>query len=364
MEKLMRSFTKKFGEGSIRYLADPSIVPSALGYVPSGILPVDYVLGVPGVPLGRIVEIYGYESTGKSAVLASLLGMCQAMDGIAILVDSEHSYSSDWSTLFTVDPNKLILMQPAHLQEAGEQIIFICEELRKENPDVPVLIGIDSVAALPVVEELDRDTETHAVGLHARVLSRILRQITNLIWERRVAVVAINQQKERPPMGPAFAPGVSKIGGHSLDYHCCTQLRLSRTQILRDKGKVRGITIRIFGAKNKVAPPFRESTCSFYFDAGFDDFDFLLPLAVELGLVERKGGGWYVWGDRKFQKNEFVSLGLEREIVSKYYGDSLGEVVYGVRQLRARNIDRGVPDDSSTGTEETGEEGVKGPFTA
>jgi len=339
MEDLVNKFCKKFGEGSLKFLTDESeMFSSPEAFVPTGLLPVDYVLGRYGVPLGRIIEIFGYESVGKSAILASALGMCQRLGGIAILADTEHSYSDDWSCLFGIDPGKLLIFQPDHLQELGEQLVFLCNELREQNPDVPVLIGIDSLAATPVLEEVDEDLSDKATALHARVLSQILRKVTDLIWERKVALIWINQQKERPMMGPYSGGGIAKIGGHALDFHAAIQLQLKRKQLLKEGNEIVGITIQITGVKNKVGRPFRSAEVDYFFNTGFDDSAFVLDLGSSLGLWKKKGGGWYEFRDGStfrssdIRANPEFAQELERKVLLEFYGEELGERVLNARR--------------------------------
>ncbi|RLE62684.1 MAG: hypothetical protein DRJ47_10340 [Thermoprotei archaeon] len=339
MEDLVNEFCKRFGEGSLRFLEDErDMFSSPDAFVPTGLLPVDFVLGKRGVPLGRMVEIFGFESVGKSAVLASALGMCQQLGGVAILADTEHSYTDDWSRLFGIDPSKLLVFQPSHLQELGNQLTFLCDELRKRNPDVPVLIGVDSLAATPVLEEVDEDLSDKATALHARVLSRILRKITDLIWERKVALIWINQQKERPMMGPFGGGGVAKIGGHALDFHAAVQLQLKRKQLLKKGNEIVGITIQLTAVKNKVGRPFRTAEVDYYFDRGFDDGAFVLEMGAYLGLWKKKGGGWYVHKDgTTFRSTDArlqpeLALKLEREVLTEFYGEELGGRIFDVRR--------------------------------
>jgi len=354
MNELIKHFCKKFGNGALKTLnEEDTMFLSPQEYVPTGILSVDYVLGKYGVPLGRIVEIFGYESVGKSAVLASLLGTCQRLGGVAILADTEHSYSSDWADLFGIIPEKLLVFQPDHLQELGEQLVFLCKELREQNPDIPVVIGIDSLAATPVMEEVDEDLSDKATALHARVLSQILRKVTDLIWERRVSLVWINQQKERPMMGP-YGGGVAKIGGHALDFHCAIQIQLKRKQLIKSGNDIIGITIQAYGAKNKIGYPFRSAEVDYFFDSGFDDSAFVLELGAKLKLWKKKGGGWYeMENGETFRSSDLRESKLfdelERKVILAHYGGELGEKLLDVRHALKKRA----------GSEETGKEGLE-----
>ncbi len=310
------------------------------GYLPSGVLPLDFVTGAPGFPLGRVVEIYGLESVGKSAVIAALLGAAQSFGGTAVLADTEHAYTNDWARLFCISPESLLVLNPEHVQQAIESLVYLCDFFSKYEAPSPRILAWDSIAATPVLEEIDDDLSDKSLGLHARTLSKGLRQLTNKLEVINALLIAANQQKEKIGMwGPS---GPTKIGGHAFDFHSCLQLQLKRVSLIADpdnKNETLGMKLAITAVKNKIYRPYLTSTVYYYFDSGFDDTEFVIWFAKEVGILEDLGGGgWKKFGDVKFQGAPPAELyaEIEEKVIDTFYG------VYApsVKQLRAAKASR------------------------
>jgi len=308
------------------------------GYLPSCVLPIDYVLGMPGFPLGRVVEIYGFESVGKSAIVAALIGACHQFGGFAALCDSEFSYTDNWAQMFGVIPKDLLMLNTDNLQLVGEQFVYLCNEL--SDSVSPVVLALDSVAATPVLEEVDSDLSGKSLGLHARTLSRIFRQLTSLIAKLNALFVATNQMKEK--IGVYGSSGYTKIGGHTFDFHCAAQIQLKKTQLIKnDEGEIAGLRLDVFCVKNKLSRPYLRSSVDFYFDSGFDDSRAVLDLASQWGLVKKSGNGWYEFRGQKYQGKMPADVleDVEKTVISTFYGE-LAPKVLQVRQLRKQGVGR------------------------
>lgn len=316
MEDIVSDVQKKFGTDAIRPLSDYQADHDA-GFITSGCFSMDWVVGRPGIPLGRIVEIYGPYSSGKSTIAASCLASCQRNGGATYLVDSEHSYSDEWARTFGLDTAKLYLMDPDHLKAMFEQIAFLCKTIVERGITQPSLIVIDSVSAFPVPEELEfleggkEKDASKAMGLHARYCAKGFRILSNLIWDSKVAIICVSQLKDNPMMPYAK----SKLGGAAVDFHAAVQLQTNRTH--KDE---QSITVRLRCQKNKVAPPFRETMFDVIFNHGIDDSYAIAQAGVALGLITIKGSGWctHVPTGASFRQKDIVEqYGLE--IVSKVF---------------------------------------------
>ncbi|MCD6149043.1 hypothetical protein J7J18_06755 [bacterium] len=311
------------------------------GYLPSGVLPLDYVTGAPGFPLGRVVEIFGLESVGKSAIVAALLGSAHVLEGTAVLADTEHAYTNDWARLFCVSPEKLLVVNPEHVQEAVETFKTLCTLFKKHPAPPPRIFAWDSIAATPVLEEIDDDLSDKAAGLHARLLSKGLRQLTTALEDLNILFVATNQQKEKISIWGAS--GVSKIGGHAFDFHSCLQLQLKRVSLIphpERKNEVVGMKLSVTAVKNKIYRPYLTAPVTYYFDSGFDDTEFVTWFAKETGILkDLGGGGWKEFKGEKFQGTPPVEIfsEIEKLVVETYYGP-LANTVLQLRNLRTNQV--------------------------
>jgi len=355
LDTVVKKMERRFGSlGALE-----GVKQEARGYLPSCVLPIDFVLGMPGFPLGRVVEIYGFESVGKSAVIAAIIGACHQFNGFAALCDSEFSYTEDWARLFGVIPKDLLLLNPDNLQLVGEQFLYLCNELKDVSP---VVLALDSVAATPVLEEVDSDLSGKSLGLHARTLSRMFRQLTTHIARLNALFVATNQMKEK--IGSFGSVGYTKIGGHTFDFHSAVQILLKRTQLIKNKeDEVIGIRLEVLCVKNKLRRPYLRSSVDYYFDSGFDDSRAILSLASQWGFVKKLGGGWCEFGGQKFQgaAPPEISEAIEKSVVSAFYGD-LAPTVTQIRQMRregGEHVNNVPPDEGGEAPEISREEGVE-----
>jgi len=300
VRELVKEIRKKFGEDSVFLLTDKDLLPKhEQGFISTGLLAIDWLIGRPGLPLGRIVEIAGFESVGKSTLAAQLLLRFQKAGGLSILLDTEHSYSRDWLENLGFDLEKLFVFQPRSMEDAFGLIEFL---LKKVNHSVPLGIVWDSVSATPTEEELNGDCP---LGMHARVLSRGLRVLTNMIWERQVCLICVSKLKEK-----TIGFGHIKLGGHAIGYHAALMFEIEkRSLILVDRETV-GLKCRFVVVKNKVAPPYRSLVLDVMFDGGIQIVPSTLELLRSLKLVKELGGGWFELDGARFQRknaSEFIN---------------------------------------------------------
>jgi recombination protein RecA len=327
IEATVKAFVKKFGDGTACTLTKMFAPENVKGFVPTGNLAIDWVIGRPGFPLGRISEIAGPFSSGKSSIVAQAIGAAQKQGIVCVLADTEHSYDSSWSTRFGVDPEHLILLQPQHLEALFDEIHFIIEVVKEGKDPTPMFIVADSVSATPASAELEMEDSTgsQARGLHARIISQGLRKLSNLIWNERVALLFISQLKDNP--GIMYGTNKSKIGGHAIDFHA--GLLLETRKLAQKKGdgeteKIIGQTIQVHSTKNKFVPPFRTRTFDLFFDSGIRPKEIALSFLSDPELLGRvkAGGGWYEYGGQKYRKEQLAEL-LDESIVAEIY-QSLG----------------------------------------
>jgi len=306
MEDILTGIQEKFGKDAAFYLSSPERLVHDLGFVSTGSFSVDYVIGRPGIPLGRVTEIFGPYSSCKSSIVASIIGQCQARGGSAFLFDGEHSFTPDWVKLFNVDPERLILLQPLSIKDMFEQAAYICQAIRDSHSDKPFIVAIDSLSSFPTPEELEildpkykEEGKAHfQMGLHARYVAKGLRILSNLIWDARVALLVVSQLKDNP-MNPYSG---FKLGGEACNFHAALQLKTVKLQKSETK-----IKVRIKAEKNKLSPPFREAVFEFVFGQGIDDSLTFAEVAEELKLVTKKGGGWYEMNGQNFRAEDLIS---------------------------------------------------------
>jgi len=320
---LVKAVTDKYGSFAANLLGN---CEQSNEFLSTGSFALDDLLGK-GLPCGRLVEISGWESVGKSTLAASCLGAVQRAGGLAVLLDTEHSYRAEWASWFGIDPQQLVTIQPGTMEQVSELIPFMVEFLRKDSPDIPALIVWDSVAATPLQKEVDGEFTSKDVGLHARVMSALLRRLTNIAWARKVGLLFINQLRERP-MG--FGAGETKICGHAIDFYAACLIRVSRTEIKPDRIRCKGHC-----TKNKVATPFKTRAFDIVFDQGIDDTLAYLDYGVETKIIDKKGGGWYDSMGHKFRQGDPIP-----EIVRK----KLAERIKSGEPTKAPDPEQSSPD--------------------
>ena len=302
LEAALGHIEKQYGKGSVMKLGDSSsnMVVEA---VPTGSLGLDIALGVGGVPKGRIVEIYGPESSGKTTVALHMVAEVQKRGGIAGFIDAEHALDPVYAKNIGVDIDNLYISQP----DNGEQALEITETMVRSGA-VDIII-VDSVAALVPKAEIDGDMGDSHVGLQARLMSQALRKLTAIISKSNCVVIFINQLREK--VGVMFGNPETTTGGRALKFYASVRLDVRRTETLKQGGEMVGNHVKVKVVKNKVAPPFKQAEFDIMFGTGISREGEILDLASECNVVN-KSGAWYSYnGERIGQGRENVKIFLK-----------------------------------------------------
>ncbi len=311
LETTMTLIKRRFGDGSIMKLGESTQLD--IEVIPTGCLALDWALGVGGIPRGRIIEIYGPESSGKTTVCQHIIAEAQKLGGVAAFIDVEHALDPVYAGRTGVDIDRLLVSQP----DTGEQALEICEALVRSGA-VDVIV-VDSVAALVPQAEIEGDMGDSHVGLQARLMSQALRKLAGAISRSRCSVIFTNQLRQK--IGVMFGSPETTTGGMALKFYASVRIDIRRTEAIKNGQEVIGNRTRIRIKKNKVAPPFREAEFDILYNEGISRFGDVLDMAVQHGIVEKRGSFFFYQEARLSQGRENAkqalidnpALGLEVE---------------------------------------------------
>jgi recombination protein RecA len=294
---------KQFGKGSIMRLGQKGVI-QPIDSIPTGSISIDYALGVGGVPRGRVIEIFGPESSGKTTLALQVIAQAQKLGGMAAFVDAEHALDAAYAKKLGVDLENLLVSQP----DNGEQALEIVEVLiRSGGVDVVV---VDSVAALVPRAEIEGDMGDAQMGLQARLMSQALRKLTGVVSKSKTCLIFINQLREK--IGVMFGNPETTTGGRALKFYASVRIDIRRIASIKDGDVVVGGRTRVKVVKNKVAPPFREAEFDVMYGEGISREGDLLDLAVEKRIVE-KSGTWFAYGGERLGQGRENAKAFLRE---------------------------------------------------
>ncbi|NLH61079.1 MAG: recombinase RecA [Ignavibacteriales bacterium] len=320
LEETIAGIEKNYGKGAIMKLGDG--VVNKVEAIPTGALSLDWALGIGGIPRGRIIEIYGPESSGKTTVCLHIIAEAQKIGGLAAFIDAEHALDMQYAKRLGVDIQNLLLSQP----DFGEQALEIVDTLVRSNAlDV---IVIDSVAALVPKSEIEGDMGDSHMAVQARLMSQALRKLTAAIARSKTSVIFTNQLRSK--IGIMFGNPETTTGGNALKFYASVRLDIRRIAAIKEGNDVVGNRTRVKVVKSKVAPPFKEVEFDILYNEGINKIGDLIDLGVNIGLI-KKSGSWFTYNDDRFQgreqmKNKLVEM---PEILTKLNEDLTSKLGLG-----------------------------------
>ncbi len=293
LEQAISQIEKQFGKGSIMRLGDD--VKKTIDVIPTGCLALDHALGIGGVPRGRIVEIYGPESSGKTTLTLHILAQAQKMGGTAAFIDAEHALDPQYAAKLGVDTDNLYISQP----DTGEQALEICEALVRSGAVDCVII--DSVAALTPKAEIDGEMGDSFMGVQARLMSQALRKLTGIINKTNCCVIFINQLRDK--IGVMYGNPETTTGGKALKFYSSVRMDIRKTDVIKDGAEIIGNRTKVKIVKNKLAPPFKTAEFDIMYGTGINNEGSIIDLASEFDIIQ-KSGSWYSYNGEKIAQGK------------------------------------------------------------